>query len=516
MINKVSPEATLRIIKKLSTAFEAKHKVYSNPMFKSVFIPMFSNLDSVYTLAYGDFNGLNKFNGLYGNDAGTQAMVNSIGIIQDHLPDDTVTIRIAGDEFVFLVPDLTADEVEPHLVDSLAVLASHPDSALTMSFGVVDSNETPSIFDMYAIAENRENIAKLNSRTAEYSKEEVEKKLNEAFAKFFDNYRFSNKMELKSEHIVELGKMAMSSALDLIASSEFRTLHLPRKGTAQFSSLFTPSVPLFTPAQAEEVFEYFKAPESSDEEVSQLASTLYSTQINKLFQEIIVNPNSGFYNNVYYETFFKDLIPKDTYRPATAILLDVTGIKDCNAKMSHLETDQRLAELAATISGSLSSTLGKDFDTNIGSFDEKENYIFNLFAGNFLVLLGDRTLSDREMMDFLSDLKSVNISPMHVLSSYTNSQDKTYEQMVQSLEADVLDKKTRQLEQNITSPETRESFDLFISDAVDFFMKKCPTASDLKTQRTFLQYLSNSLVREAIKSNNEYAHKHPQTQSRDD
>ncbi len=60
----------------------------------------------------------------------------------------------------------------------------------------------------------------------------------------------------------------MSSALDLIACSEFRTLHLPRKGTAQFSSLFSPSVPLFTPSQAQEVFNYFNNPEASDENVS--------------------------------------------------------------------------------------------------------------------------------------------------------------------------------------------------------------------------------------------------------
>ncbi len=169
--------------------------------------------------------------------------------------------------------------------------------------------------------------------------------------------------------------------------------------------------------------------------------------------------------------------------------------------MSHLETDQRLAELAATISSSLTATLRKDFDTNIGYFDEKENYIFNLFAGNFLILLGDRSLSDKEMMDFLSDLRSVNISPKHVLSSYTNSQDKPYEETIQSLEADITDKKTRQLKQNISSPETRESFNLFISDSVYFFMKKCPTAYDLKTQHSFWRSLSNSLVHETIKSN---------------
>lgn len=504
MANLIHPETILRSIKDLSISFKGKNNVYTNQIFKHILVPMFSRLDSTFTLVYGDFNGLNKFNQRYGNDAGTLAMINSISTIQEHLSDNTVCVRIAGDEFIFLVPSSSASDVQSLLSDAENVLSKSPERFLTMSFGIVDSSERHNIYDMYALAESRENIAKLNSNTEEYSEEIVSKKLDAAFSKFFDNYRFSNKIQLKSDHIVKLGELAIRSALDLMASEEFRNLGISRKCVSQFSSLFAPAIPLFDPEQADELFKYISGTIPEDSIVPNLSSSLYSTQINKFFQQIVVNPNSNFLNDIYYKSFFSPHIDNSAYRPATIMLLDVTGIKDCNAKKSHLETDYRLTELSLAITSALSDILEDGFDNDIFSFDESHNYIFNQFAGNFLVILGDQTVSDSQAVSLFSRLASLDISPMHLLSSYSTNKDISYNETIRNLEADILNKKSKQLEGHIDSLETKESFDLFISDTVDFFMKKCPTSSSLESQRSFLKQVSNALARCAIISNKQF------------
>ena len=142
-------EVTLQIIKHLSTIFICRNKVYSNQIFKHILIPMFSGFNTIYSLAYGDFNGLNKFNRLYGNDAGTQAMIDSIRIMKEHLPDDTISVRISGDEFIFLIPSMTSTQVHEELSLAQNILKQSPEQFLTKSFGVVDSNEKSDIYKMY-------------------------------------------------------------------------------------------------------------------------------------------------------------------------------------------------------------------------------------------------------------------------------------------------------------------------------------------------------------------------------
>ena len=512
MADLITQEAILKNIKNLSFSFRGKNNVYTNQVFKHILIPMFSKSDSPFTLVYGDFNGLNKFNQKYGRDAGTLAMIDSITTIQEHLSDDAISIRIAGDEFIFIEPSSVSSDVQALLSDAENVLSRSPEKFLTMSFGIVDSSERDTIYDMYTLAENRENIAKLNSGTEEYSEEIIAKKLDIAFSKFFDNYRFSNKIELKSNHIVKLGELAIRSALDLISSEEFRTISSSKESDTQFSSLFAPEVPLFTPEHAEGLFKYISDSVSEDTILPDLAASISSTQLHRFFQQIIVNPNSNFFNNLYYKAFFESKI-NNTYRPATVIMLDVTGIKDCNAKKSHLETDRRLAKLSSEISRAFEDILDDDFDNDISSFNKDHNYIFNQFGGNFLVIMGNQMLSDSQAVNLFSKLNSIDISPMHLLSSYSTNRDISYSETIANLEADILSKKSRQLEGHINSLETKESFDLFISDTVDFFMKKCPTSSTIESQRAFLQQVSNSLVRCAVISNKQFELTHNKPES---
>lgn len=68
MKNKIEPNTILRAIKHLSSDLPCKNRVYLSQMFKNVFVPIFSESKEAFTLTYGDFNGLGKFNKQYGED----------------------------------------------------------------------------------------------------------------------------------------------------------------------------------------------------------------------------------------------------------------------------------------------------------------------------------------------------------------------------------------------------------------------------------------------------------------
>lgn len=503
MKRKISPEAALRSIKFLSTSdLDFKKLVYSNQIFKNILIPIFSQKKETYTLTYGDFNGLDKFNRQFSKEQGTQAIIDSIDVFQDYLPEDTLTVRIAGDEFVFLSPNSKSTDIQDSIQKIHKILESDSNKYLTMSTGVVDSSEISNIFDMYTLAEQRESSAKLETDTTEYSKEIMQSKLDDNFNKFFNNYRFANKMELKNEHIIKLGQLVIKSALDLIVSDEFRNAQLAIKSNAELSSLNTPTVPLFTGAQASLLLNYIQDP--SEDKAPDVLSQLYSTQINKFFNELIINPNSNFFNGRYYDMFFKPKIDPETYRPSTMILLDITDIKDCNTKTSHLETDQKISELSSEIQDYLHDNCDIDFDTDISSFDEKKNYIFNQFGGEFLILLGEKSLTPLETFKFLTAINGVNILPMHIMAASSTDKELNYTDSIKSLQNDISKTKSGHLVNSLTSYQTKESLDLFISDSVDFYVKYCPTAFEIQSQREFLEQAILSLTDQAIKSNIEF------------
>lgn len=438
---------------------------------------------------------------------GTQAIIDSISVIQDNLPHDTVTIRMAGagDEFIFLTPNSKIDAIKASINSASKILESDPNKYLTMSFGIVESTEKSNIYDMYSLAEQREGTAKFKSHSAEYSAEVMQAKLDDNFAKFFNNYRFSNKIKLSSEHITKLGDLAMKSAFDLIISDEFRQIQVSAKNTAPFSPL-TPTAPLFTSSQANLLFDYIANEE--DEKSDLINSKIYPIQINKFFKELILNPNSNFFNGTYYDLFFKPKANQSEYRPATIMCLEVTGIKDCNSKTSHFETDQKLSELSAEIENLLDDICDIEFDTEVSSFKKENNYIFNSKGGDFLVLLGEKSLSPKEAFKFISAINATDISPMHVVISYSTDRSISYRESLDNISLDLNNKKSNLLESSLNSLETKESLDLFISDSVDFFMNYCSTSSDINTQKKFLEQLTVSLVNQAIISNKEFDNEH--------
>ena len=91
--------------------------VYSKQYFYSIIYSMYQTIpdEQNFCFTYGDFDGLGSINSIYGKEAGNIAVEECLKIIKETMPKGTIICRIAGDEFAFLTPGFTRNQIKPYI-----------------------------------------------------------------------------------------------------------------------------------------------------------------------------------------------------------------------------------------------------------------------------------------------------------------------------------------------------------------------------------------------------------------
>ena len=84
-------------------------KILSKSFFYDLFLKLYKN-DNTYTLLYGDIDGLRKLNDSIGFDKADLAIEKLLETVLSYLPENVISSRVGGDEFCFIIPDLSADK----------------------------------------------------------------------------------------------------------------------------------------------------------------------------------------------------------------------------------------------------------------------------------------------------------------------------------------------------------------------------------------------------------------------
>ena len=82
--------------------------ILSNTFLYDIFIGSCKNLDN-YTLLYGDIDGLRKLNDDIGFEKADLAIEELLKTVLSYLPENVISSRVGGDEFCFIIPDLSAE-----------------------------------------------------------------------------------------------------------------------------------------------------------------------------------------------------------------------------------------------------------------------------------------------------------------------------------------------------------------------------------------------------------------------
>src|SRR5574344_1326987 len=214
--------------------FDSKFKnqgIFSKQYLSSVLYSMYeNNPDSLFSLAFGDFDGLRAVNDKYSISVGDKAMTDSLKLIREILPTDTLIARAAGDEFIFLSTSLTKkdwDKLIPNIVSHLKENSKNI-CGLNITMSALDTDFYTDFENLYKWTEADVGHKKhTTEQTSLLPKEEIlnEKILND-FRKFFNYYRL-NEGTSKKINLPNSFFNIMSESLIDIVINRFEDIDTP-------------------------------------------------------------------------------------------------------------------------------------------------------------------------------------------------------------------------------------------------------------------------------------------------
>jgi diguanylate cyclase (GGDEF)-like protein len=145
----------------------------NNGFYLTEFFNQTSKAEQQYSLLYVDLDRFKEVNDMYGHDIGDELLKKVASLFKNNVPEDSVVVRIGGDEFVFLIPVSTIEMIEArefseylyNLLTTKAIEVEGYQLFISASIGMtfVDPNKT--LKEIMKEADIAMYTAKRNSRT---------------------------------------------------------------------------------------------------------------------------------------------------------------------------------------------------------------------------------------------------------------------------------------------------------------------------------------------------------------
>lgn len=309
--------------------------ILSNTFLYDIFIGSCKNLDN-YTLLYGDIDGLRNLNNEIGYKNADLAIEELLKTILDYLPENITSAKLGGDEFCFIVPNMSTEDtrkITKKIHDALA--KNEKVKGLDITFGACDSSNFNNIHDMYTYVENKVNMKKHGLLNINENVENVNE-FNQKLDKFIDstintyikNFRFSQNRIFNNDDLKTLSYPVINSVSNLLNSDNIviendcdNFIH-ENKIDSDISS---------------KIYDLVSKPNINFEELDSL-----SIKDLKNIKDILSTDSvTGAHNNVYRDHYILPRLEEEG-DPFKVILAESLGIKILNSVSSHSSTDLKI------------------------------------------------------------------------------------------------------------------------------------------------------------------------------
>lgn len=348
--------------------------VFSKEYLNSVLKPYYSSNEekSNYAAICIDFNKLNDINKQHNYQTGDKIIHYSLFLIQSVLPHNSISARIGGDEFVFLINNCSSEKIEPLIRKIDAILKEHEKELLfssVTSYGV-HSEEKNSLSEMIAEADLK--ITEQKNNFNQYSLHSkwgiLENKLNQNLTSFFKSLRLY-KQPITTDFLKKLYIHAISSCSDLL-ENDFTKVTPNNEEQVSTSS--------FDRTELDKLYSIFLKDTPSNEEVNGIDEDTYSSLLN----DLIHDPVTGSFTKSYLTKY----ILKDCNQELNIKYISTSFMKLFNTIFSHNATDIELNGMVTNFLNYLKEDLGITFSNETFS-EHPQNYFVSLGAGDYLVAM---------------------------------------------------------------------------------------------------------------------------------
>lgn len=489
-------------------------KIFSKTFFNDLFLKFYKN-DNKYTLLYGDIDGLRNLNDRIGFDKANLAIEKLLKTILHYLPENITSFRVGGDEFCFVIPDLSADETRIITKQIHEALESNADvKGLGITFGASDSSEFDNISDMYNFVENKVNLKKhFHLKFGEPVKNvddynnKLDALIDSTIKTYINSFRFSSNRCFEPEDLKVLSYPVLDSITKLLGNKNVE------------NSTSNNNVQL----------------ESDNDNLKMdygLASKIYDIMINDKLDDDVLDSISidglkafrnhlstdsitGAYNNVYRDHFLFPRFQEDKVSFKT-ILIESLGIKMLNSISSHSSTDLKIKSTFDCLINELNSIIPEDSNIKLCPI--------HAGGATFEIIVQNDTnnIITPDAVDDILNKVNLDENNIKLFGMVGNCADASEHDEVYSYLNNICEEKKTAIKNDsdyFITPEALKLLDVSLSSVVNFFevQSKNLGINNEKEKKNFVQKVINSLINnfhELNLFNNSYGKKESSEYSR--
>lgn len=483
----------LNYIKSFSMPDFPDLKIFSKTFFNDLFFKSYKN-DSQYTLLYGDIDGLRKLNDSIGFDKADLAIEELLKTILNQLPENVVSARMGGDEFCFIIPDLSTAETRKLTKQIHKSLSSNElVKGLDITFGACDSNKFDNINDMYTFVEKKVNLKKHSHFKYNQSVKDIDD-YNKKLDKFIDstiktyikNFRFSSNHVFKPEDLRVLSYPIINTITNLLNNDTINDASI-NSDINNKSDLCNDSFKI-DPDVASKVYNLIMSNNINYDDLDSISINDLKSVRNNLVTDSITSAH----NNVYRDHYLLPRFEEDEI-PFKIILVESLGIKILNSISSHTSTDSKIKSTFDCLTSELSSIIPEG--SNIKLFPIHSG------GGTFEIIVqnDDSGIITPEVIDDVlnkvnSDENNIQLFGMVEDCPDASEYNNIYSELNKICE---IKKNIIKDEHNyLISPDALKLLDVSLSSVVNFFKTQSKNLGiyNENTKKDFSEKIVNSLI----------------------
>ena len=482
----------LNYIKSFSMPDFPDLKILSKTFFNDLFLKLYKN-DSQYTLLYGDIDGLRKLNDSIGFDKADLAIEELLKTVLNNLPENVISARMGGDEFCFIIPDLSTTETRELTKQIHNSLSSNEASkGLDITFGACDSTKFDNINDMYTYVENKVNLKKhshlkLNAPVKnidDYNKK-LDKFIDSTIKTYIKNFRFSSNRYFEPEDLKTLSYPIINTITNLLHDNNVN--HSINDNINAQSDLYDTNSQIDY-SVAEKIYNLIMSNNIDYEDLDSISIT----DLKNIRNDLSTDSVTGAHNNVYRDHY---LIPRfgEDEIPFKVILVESLGIKILNSISSHTSTDLKIKSTFDCLINELNAIIPEG--SNIKLFPIHSG------GGTFEIIVqnDDTNIITPDVVDNLLNKVNLDENNIQLFGVVEDCPDASDHNSIYSELNKICEEKKNKIKNEhnyFISPNNLKLLDVSLSSVVDFFKVQSKNLGiyDEHAKKDFSQKIVNSLI----------------------
>lgn len=471
-------------------------KVFSKQYLHSIVIPKYSdNVNSPdYSIIFMDFDKLYDVNLSHGIEFGDKIIYDSLSLVKQVLPKDITSLRVGGDEFLFILQNCSKNNINNYIEKIYDILNLNYDKlyGVTATLYGIHSSEQKNLEEMINTADINITTIKNNSKEDSNLKwDTLNIKTMQNFKSFFNSLRLSN-FNIKIPLLRQLYLHIINSAHDLLETTN------EKKQTSlnEFPIDF-----VLSQEDLVSLDSLFQKENSSNSDIDKIDEDIYLLLLNSFIRE----PNTKNFSKNYFEKYLLNNCSKE-YKVK---YFSTTFVKLFNTLYSHNATDSGIKKLSDNVIDYLINELNVPICTD-GFLSGDQNYFIDLGAGDFILALEPNAdVSSLKINDYIKSQSSKKFDFDGLLKFTCSNRFKqvnkdNYKSVLTDLSNECKNKKNAYKSSVLNSSIVVKTLNTIIADSMEYFLSNIPNSSEIEQKNKYLNMISHTVLDIVCSLNDKY------------